>query len=138
MEKGYKGFNDPTDAVDKKLFENDSKARNALMCGLSDSELVKVMSCKTSKEIWDKLQSIYEGDKKIKEAKLQTYRAQFESLKMTNSETIDSYLLRDSEVVNSIRGLGEELKEESIVKKILRTLPARYDAKGAAIEKPKI
>ncbi|KAJ8634626.1 hypothetical protein MRB53_008893 [Persea americana] len=55
VKKGYKGSNDPTDAADKKLFENDSKARNALMCGLSDSELVKVMSCKTLKEIWDKL-----------------------------------------------------------------------------------
>ncbi|KAJ8645013.1 hypothetical protein MRB53_006761 [Persea americana] len=137
VKKGYKGSNDPTDATDKKLFENDSKARNVLMCGLSYSELVKVMSCKTSKEIWDKLQSIHEGDKKIKEAKLQTYRAQFESLKMTDSETIDSYLLRVNEDVNSIRGLGEELKEESIVKKILRTLPARYDAKAAAIEEAK-
>ncbi|KAJ8648985.1 hypothetical protein MRB53_002008 [Persea americana] len=39
--KCYKGSNDPTDATDKKLFENDSKARNALLCGLSDSELVK-------------------------------------------------------------------------------------------------
>ena len=48
VEKGYKGFNDPTDAVDKKLFENDSNAMNALTCGLSNSELVKVMSCKAS------------------------------------------------------------------------------------------
>ncbi|KAJ8622112.1 hypothetical protein MRB53_030641 [Persea americana] len=67
VKKGYKGSDDPTDAADKKLFENDSKVRNALMCGLSDSELVKVMSCKTSKEIWDKLQSVHEGDKKIKD-----------------------------------------------------------------------
>ena len=60
----------PTNAATKKLVDNDSKAQNALYSGLVDGELVKVMMCKTTKEIWDKLQSIHEGDDKIKEAKL--------------------------------------------------------------------
>ena len=33
----------PTDAAGKKEFLDDAKAKNALMCGLVDSELVKVM-----------------------------------------------------------------------------------------------
>ena len=41
VRKGYKGKEDPTNVVEKKLFKNDSKARNALMCGLLDSELSK-------------------------------------------------------------------------------------------------
>ena len=105
--------------AEKKLFENDSKARNALLCGLSNSELVKVMNCKTAKEIWDKLKSVHEGDEKIKEAKLQTHRSQFEMLKMNEDENIDAYMLRVNEVVNAIRGLGKEIKEPSLVKKIL-------------------
>jgi len=36
------------------------------------------MHCTSAKEIWDKLKNVYEGDEKIKEAKLQTYRGQFE------------------------------------------------------------
>ena len=72
---GYNASTTPTDAVTKKLADNDSKAQNALYSGLVDSELVKVMTCKTAKEIWDKLQSIHEGDEKIKEVKLQTYRS---------------------------------------------------------------
>ena len=39
------------------------------------------MHCESTKEIWDKLKNIYEGDDKVKGAKLQTYRGQFENLK---------------------------------------------------------
>ena len=47
------GYNDsvtPTDAATKKQAENDSKAQNALFSGLVNSELVKVVMCKTSKK----------------------------------------------------------------------------------------
>jgi hypothetical protein len=64
-----------------KLGENNSKAKNALLNGLNDTIFTKVAHCKYSKEIWDKLRNIYEGDSKVKEGKLQTYRGQFEQLK---------------------------------------------------------
>lgn len=63
------------DAIAKKLFENDSKAKNEIMCGLVDNELVKVMGCKSTNKIWYILKSIHEGDDKIKEAKLQRHRS---------------------------------------------------------------
>jgi hypothetical protein len=46
------------------------------------------MHCKSSEEIWDRLEVVYEGDDKVKEAKLQTYIAQFENLKMKEEENI--------------------------------------------------
>jgi hypothetical protein len=36
----------------------------------------------STKEIWDKLQKMYEGDDKVKREKLQIHRGQFETLKM--------------------------------------------------------
>jgi hypothetical protein len=57
-----------------KLCENNSKATNALLNGLSDMVFTKVAHCKSAKKIWDKLQNIYKGDTKVKVAKLQTYR----------------------------------------------------------------
>jgi hypothetical protein len=65
-----------------KLGQNNSKATNALLNGLSETIFTKVAHCKSSKEIWDKLQNIYEGNSKVKAAKLQTYRGQFEQLPM--------------------------------------------------------
>jgi hypothetical protein len=57
-----------------KLGESNSKSKNALLNGTSDTIFTKVAHCKSAKEIWDKLRNIYEGDSKVKEAKLQTYR----------------------------------------------------------------
>jgi hypothetical protein len=61
--------------------------------GLGESVYTKVMHCKSAKDIWDKLQNIYEGDLKVKAAKLQTYRVQFEQLKMKEDENIVAYFL---------------------------------------------
>ena len=68
----------PIDKDGNKLFENNSKARNAILVVLDSSIYVKVMHCDYAKDIWDKLQNIYEGDAKVKGDTLQTYRGQFE------------------------------------------------------------
>ena len=53
---------------------------------------------------------------------------------MREEENIWEYLLRVDEVVNAIRGLGGKLKEKEVVRKILRTLPMRYDSKVSTLE----
>lgn len=62
------------DAIDKKMYENNSKAKNAIMCRLVDTELLSVMNYMSTKEIWYKIKNIHEGDMKTKEAKLQAHR----------------------------------------------------------------
>jgi hypothetical protein len=124
----------PTNDKEVKLSENNSKATNALLNGLTDTIFTKVAHCKSGKEIWDKLQNIYEGDTKVKASKLQTYRGQFEQLKMKEYEDIAAYFLRFDEIVNEIIGLGEEIEESTIVQKILRSLPMRSNPKISALE----
>jgi hypothetical protein len=55
------------------------------------------MHCNSKKDIWDTLLNFYEGDEKVKATKLQTYRGQFEQLKMKEDENIVAYLLRFDE-----------------------------------------
>ena len=83
---------------------------NAIISGLVESVFVKVMHCESAKEIWDTLKNIYEGDEKVKGAKIQTYRGKFEHLKMKEEENIAAYFLRVDEVVNIIRRLGENIE----------------------------
>jgi hypothetical protein len=87
-----------------------------------------------SPKIWDKLQNIYEGDTKFKATKLQTYRGQFQQLKMKEDEDIAAYFLRVDETVNAIIGLGEEIEESVIGQKILRSLPMRFNPKIPTLE----
>jgi hypothetical protein len=84
--------------------------------------------------MWDKLKTIYKGDKKVKEVELQIFRAKFEQLKMNEDENIVTYFLRVDEIVNNIKGLGDEIKEYFIVKKELRSLPMRFDPKNLSLE----
>ena len=70
----------------------------------------------------------------VKNAKLQSFRSQFESLKMEENEYISTYLLRIDEVVNTMRGLAEKIKEVNIVQKVLRSLLVRFNSKVSSLE----
>ena len=61
---------------------------NAILKGLTYSVFVKVIQCKTTKHAWEKIKISYEGDSKVKKSKLQTYKGQFESLRMKEEENI--------------------------------------------------
>ena len=69
-------------------YEGNSKSLNTILSGLTNSVFTKVMQCTSSKQAWDKLKIIYEGESKVKESKLQTYKGQFESLKMKEEENV--------------------------------------------------
>lgn len=133
------GYTPPTKGVawtdaDKRAFETDARASNAILSALNEVEFSKVKNCKTAKEMWNKLENIYEGDSKVKEAKLQIYRSKFEQLRMNNEEFIEPYFNRVIEIVNCIRGYGEDMTDATVVKKILRSLPESYDAKVSSLE----
>jgi hypothetical protein len=126
--------NSPTDPMEKKLMSCNSKSRHVILGALAPKIARKVMGYNTAKEVWDKLKSIYEGDPKVKQVNLQRHREEFENLKMNENEDIATYFLRVDEVVNAIRGLGEDLDESLVVQKVLRSLLLKYDAKVSAIE----
>jgi hypothetical protein len=107
---------------------------NVILNGLEEAEFVKVMHLQTAKEMWDKLINSYEGNEKVKDAKLQTYRLKFEQLKMNEDETVNKYFLRVEELVNAMKGLGEKIEESFLVQKILRSLLDKFNPKVSAIE----
>jgi hypothetical protein len=100
---------------DKIEFSFNTKAMNAILSGLAKEEFVKVMHLGTAKEMWDKLISSYEGNEKVKDAKLQTYRIQFERLKMKEDEIVGKYFLRVEEMVNAMKSFCETIEEPSLV-----------------------
>jgi hypothetical protein len=102
--------------------------------GLAEVEFVEVMHLQTAKEMWDKLISSYEGNEKVKDAKLQTYRLKFEQLKMNEDQIISKYSLRVEELVNAMKGLGEKIEESFLVQKILRSLLDKFNPKVSTIE----
>eukprot|EP00253_Pinus_taeda_P031312 PITA_31312 len=89
---------------------------------------------KSAKEIWDKIIQSYERHSQVKRAKLQTLRIQYGTLQMHSNESIASYFLRIDDLVNCMKNLGEEIKEVSLVEKVLRSLSAKFESNVSAIE----
>ena len=134
MELGYAPKESDSEKYAKLDFVANAKAMNSLLSGLCEAEFIKVMHNKTAKEIWDTLENIHQGEKKVKITKLQVYRAQFENIKMNDDEDIASFFLRVAEIVNNMKYLGETIKECVIVQNILRYLPSSFNPKVSAIE----
>jgi hypothetical protein len=79
---------------DKLEFIFNSKGMNAIFNGLVEANFVKVMHLQTTKEMWDKLISNYEGNEKVRDSKPQTFRLKFKQLKMNEDEIVSKYFLR--------------------------------------------
>ena len=68
-----------------------SKALNAIFCGVSPDEFHRISHVTIAKEAWKILETTYEGTKKVNDTKLQMLTTQFEELKMSEDESFDSF-----------------------------------------------
>ena len=114
-----------------------SRALNALFCGVTNEEFKKISSTEVVKEAWTILETTYEGTKATKTVKLQRLTSSFEEIRMEEDETYDEFYAKLKDIVNSAFNLGECIAESKIVRKILRSLPKRFHAKITVIEEVK-
>ena len=77
---------------------------------------------------------IFNGNGKVKRKKIQTLKAQFEGLKMKEEKNICQYFERIDTIVNAVRGLGQNVSDDEIVDKVLKTLPMVYNPKVSTLE----
>jgi hypothetical protein len=57
----------------------------------------------------------FRGDKKVRAVKLHAVRADFEYSRMSDDESLDSYLAKFFGTVNNLKSLGEDVSETRIV-----------------------
>ncbi|KAL5582111.1 hypothetical protein UlMin_014553 [Ulmus minor] len=95
------------------------------------------MGAATAKEAWDTLQEEFQGSKKVRAVKLQSFRRDFKNLKMKDNETSKDYYSRIKELVNQMRAYVENITDKKIVEKILISCTEKYDSVISAIEESK-
>ena len=79
----------------------------------------------------------HEGIDLVKNSKLQRLLTIFETLRMDENKTFDEFYAKLSDVINSSFYLGKKISQSEIVRKILRSLPDRFQPKVTAIEESK-
>ena len=80
---------------------------------------------------------MHEGTDTVKQSKLQKLYTAFETIKMEDDETFDEFNLKLNAIANDTFTLGEPIPKNRILKKTLRSLPERFDAKVVAIKENK-
>ncbi|XP_074361557.1 uncharacterized protein LOC141701840 [Apium graveolens] len=88
----------------------------------------------TAKKIWEAIKVTCQGAERVKTAKVQTLKTEFESLFMKESDKIDDFSMKLEGLVTNIRALGEEIDESYVVKKLLRDVPTKFLQIASTIE----
>ena len=140
------GYDEPqanaavTEAQQKRLDEiklKDLKVKNYLFQAIDRTILETILQKNTSKQIWDSMKKKYEENARVKRSILQTLRRDFETLEMKSGECITDYFSRVMSVSNKMRFHGEQMREVTIVEKILRSLTDNFNYIVCSIEESK-
>ncbi|TXG51086.1 hypothetical protein EZV62_023610 [Acer yangbiense] len=129
-----------TDAQQKKLEEEklkDLKVKNYLFQAIDRTILETILQKDTSKQIWDSMKRKYEGNERVKRSILQALRKEFETLEMKSGEGVSDYFSRVMSVANKMRVHGEQMRDVTIVEKILRSLSDKFNYIVCSIEESK-
>lgn len=116
-------LSDPKVAVEEKV---DKVAMEMIYRGIREDVLLSLADKKTAEDVWDSIKTLHQGADRVKKAKIQTLKAEFESLSMKENENVDGFHMRLNGLVTNIRALGEEMAESYVVKKLLRDVPAKF------------
>ncbi|XP_058771038.1 uncharacterized protein LOC131644531 [Vicia villosa] len=122
------------DKDEEALALGNSKALNALFNGIDKNIFRLVHQCELAKDVWDTLKTTHEGTSKVKMSRLQLLTTKFENLRMRDDESIKDFHMNILDIANTSGALGEKMSDEKLVRKILRSLPKRFDMKVTAIE----
>nr|KYP55792.1 hypothetical protein KK1_002017 [Cajanus cajan] len=114
-----------------------SKARNALMCALSEEEYTKVHSFRSAKQMWDTLALTYKGFLEVKRNKLSLLARKYELFEMEESESIQTMFGRFQTIVNELSFLGRTYDNFDHIDKLLRSLPRKWRPQVTALRASK-
>ncbi|XP_010480731.1 PREDICTED: uncharacterized protein LOC104774132 [Camelina sativa] len=115
---------DAIETEDKDEDMNDL-AMALLFQSIPESLILQVGELDTAKKVWDAIKSRHVGAERVKEARLQTLMAEFDRIKMKDSETIDDFAGNLSAISSKSAALGEDIEESKLVKNFLKCLPRK-------------
>lgn len=111
------------DDVDER---QDQMTLATIFQGVSEETLLLLIEEETVKAAWDMLKMMYVSTDRIKEARMQTLKSEFEGFLMKKTESVDNFAVRLTTLVNQIRGLSDMMEENYAVKKLLCAVLSKY------------
>ncbi|XP_076946033.1 uncharacterized protein LOC143617319 [Bidens hawaiensis] len=93
---------------------------------IPENMVLQITNFTSSKEIWDTLKVRHVGVDRVKETCLETFKSDFESLKMGVDESLDVYSGKISEIASKASNLGQTMNDKKLVRKLLSSVPEKF------------
>lgn len=123
------GVWDAVESSDPKVVvegKTDKIALAMIYQGIPEEFLLSIAEKKTAKDAWEAIKTMSQGADKVKKAKVQTLKAEFEALSMKDTDQLDDFYMKINGIVSNIRALGEAVAESYVVKNLLRAVPPKF------------
>ena len=122
----------PTEEVRAKEWElADGKAKADIILAISSGELKQVKGCKSSKDVWDKLSSIYESKGPARKASL---LKNLVLKRMKTGDSVRDHLNDFFDVVDKLENMDIVINEDLLTIMLLYSLPHDFENFRIAIE----
>ncbi|GJV59146.1 zf-CCHC domain-containing protein [Tanacetum coccineum] len=121
----------------KKMISKNDEAKMVLYNALPKKEYERIFMCDTAKDIWNSLIITHQGNKQVKDNKIDLFVQKYEEFIISDDETIDCAFARFNTIITSLKALDESFSSRNHVRKFLRALPTKWRLKVTAIEESK-
>ncbi|GJX18577.1 hypothetical protein Tco_0736142 [Tanacetum coccineum] len=119
------------------MLAKNNEAKMVIYNALPKKEYEMIFMCKTAKDIWNSIVITHQGNKQVKDNKIDLFVQQYEQFSISDDETINCIFSRFNIIFTSLKELNESFSSRNHVRKFSRALPNKWRPKVTTIEKSK-
>lgn len=107
----------------KEHLKADFKAQRIIVTSVGQQPLTHIVNCKTAREMWTKLITVYEQKS---QTNIHMLQQKFYACVKAEKDDIATHISKVECIAQQLRDLGETVSESMLITKILMTLPDKY------------
>ncbi|GJW79719.1 hypothetical protein Tco_0143694 [Tanacetum coccineum] len=128
---------DKFDENQKNMISKNDEAKMVLYNALPKKEYERNFMCNTAQDVWNSLIITHQGNKQVKDNKIDLFVQKYEEFIISDDESIDCAFSRFNTIITSLKALDESFSSRNHVRKLLRALLTKWRPKVMAIEESK-
>ena len=114
--------------------EDDQSAMEAILKSVPTEYVVPLGAKDSAKEAWESLETMRLGGDRVRKAKAQQLRREYEAIAFRDGEAIEDFALRLTSLVSQLAQVGVDIGEEEAVAKYLHVVPPQFAQIALSIE----
>ncbi|GKE75624.1 hypothetical protein Tco_1537665, partial [Tanacetum coccineum] len=117
----------PVTIKEKTQKKNDVKARSMLLMALPNEHLLTFSQYKDARTLFEAIQARFGGNDATRKIQKTLLKQMYENFNASSIESLDSIFNRLQKIVSQLAILGENISQEDLNLKFLRSLPAEWN-----------